>query len=132
MELLLSQAKLPTVLRLYRDTLITEMKAAIKATVAALLPVLLARPLDSDLVTGDRVVDSDGLLPNSCLYPQTYYCSFCIHLLHYDRWEFVVGKQVAKSIFWKLCSTFECYFQSCTGKPIVVTLDILSYWLDVS
>ncbi|CAL9156248.1 unnamed protein product [Musa hybrid cultivar] len=57
---LLRTAKLPAVLRLYRDTLITEMKAAIKATVAALLPVLLSRPLDSDLITGDRVGDSDG------------------------------------------------------------------------
>lgn len=48
-------------LRLYRDTLITEMKASIKATVAASLPVLLARSMDSDLVTGDRVGDSEGL-----------------------------------------------------------------------
>ncbi|XP_042408605.1 vacuolar protein sorting-associated protein 54, chloroplastic-like [Zingiber officinale] len=57
---LLRTAKLPSVLRLYRDTLITEMKASIKATVAASLPVLLARPMDSDLVTSDRVGDSDG------------------------------------------------------------------------
>ncbi|KAG1362575.1 putative Vacuolar protein sorting-associated protein 54, chloroplastic [Cocos nucifera] len=52
--------KLPAVLRIYRDALITDMKAAIKTTVAELLPVLVARPLDSDLVAGERAVDSDG------------------------------------------------------------------------
>ncbi|KAG1354968.1 putative Vacuolar protein sorting-associated protein 54, chloroplastic [Cocos nucifera] len=53
-------AKLPVVLRIYRDTLITDMKATIKTTVAELLPVLVARPLESDLVMGERAVDSDG------------------------------------------------------------------------
>lgn len=55
------QAKLPAVLRIYRDTLITDMKATIKNTVAELLPVLVARPVESDLVMGERAVDSDGL-----------------------------------------------------------------------
>lgn len=54
------QAKLPAVLRIYRETLITEMKATIKSTVAELLPILLPRPLESDLVTGERAVDSHG------------------------------------------------------------------------
>jgi hypothetical protein len=36
------------------------MKASIKATVAELLPVLAARAMDSDSVTGDRAADSDG------------------------------------------------------------------------
>ncbi|KAL6650281.1 hypothetical protein ACP70R_009206 [Stipagrostis hirtigluma subsp. patula] len=57
---LLRTDKLPAVLRIYRDTLITVMKASIKATVAELLPVLSARPLDSDSVTGDRAADSDA------------------------------------------------------------------------
>lgn len=72
----LFQAKLPAVLRLYRDTLITEMKAAIKATVAALLPVLLSRPLDSDLITGDRVGDSDGLTLSLSLSLKIYHVTF--------------------------------------------------------
>lgn len=55
------QDKLPAVLRIYRDTLITVMKASIKATVAELLPVLTARPIDSDSVTGDRATDADGI-----------------------------------------------------------------------
>lgn len=57
---LLRTDKLPAVLRIYRDTLITVMKASIKATVAELLPVLTARPIDSDSVTGDRATDSDA------------------------------------------------------------------------
>ncbi|OEL19382.1 Vacuolar protein sorting-associated protein 54, chloroplastic [Dichanthelium oligosanthes] len=52
--------KLPAVLRIYRDTLITVMKASIKATVAELLPVLTARPIDSDSVSGDRAADADA------------------------------------------------------------------------
>ncbi|CAD6264201.1 unnamed protein product [Miscanthus lutarioriparius] len=57
---LLRTDKLPAVLRIYRDTLITVMKASIKATVAELLPVLTARPIDSDSITGDRATDADA------------------------------------------------------------------------
>jgi len=38
------------------------MKASIKATVAELLLVLTARPIDSDSVTGDRAADADGII----------------------------------------------------------------------
>ncbi|CAN6242546.1 unnamed protein product [Urochloa humidicola] len=58
---LLRTDKLPAVLRIYRDTLITVMKASIKATVAELLPILTARPIDSDSVTGDRATDTDAV-----------------------------------------------------------------------
>lgn len=57
---LLRTEKVPAVLRIYRDTLITVMKASIKATVAELLPTLISRPIDSDSVTGDRAADSDA------------------------------------------------------------------------
>ncbi|KAF5811438.1 putative vacuolar protein sorting-associated protein [Helianthus annuus] len=57
---LLRTAKLPTVLRVYRDTVTSNMKTVIKSVVAELLPVLLARPLDSDFKPGDRIVDADG------------------------------------------------------------------------
>lgn len=57
---LLRTAKLPSVLRMYRDTLTADMKTAIKTAVAELLPVLVVRPQESDLSTGDRIVDSDG------------------------------------------------------------------------
>lgn len=54
------QAKLPSVLRIYRDTLTADMKNAIKTAVADLLPLLLAQPLESDLASGERLVDVDG------------------------------------------------------------------------
>lgn len=57
---LLRTAKLPSVLRIYRDTLTADMKTAIKTAVAELLPVLVARPLDSDFAPGERMVDADG------------------------------------------------------------------------
>ncbi|XP_022721291.1 vacuolar protein sorting-associated protein 54, chloroplastic-like isoform X3 [Durio zibethinus] len=56
---LLRMAKLPFVLRTYRDTLTADMKTAIKTAVAELLPVLVARPLDSDLIA-ERTMDVDG------------------------------------------------------------------------
>ncbi|XP_020247722.1 vacuolar protein sorting-associated protein 54, chloroplastic [Asparagus officinalis] len=64
---LLRTVKLPAVLRIYRDTLITEMKAAIKSTVAELLPVLLARPIESDVLSGERTVDSDVYMMHNVL-----------------------------------------------------------------
>ncbi|XP_024964036.1 vacuolar protein sorting-associated protein 54, chloroplastic-like isoform X1 [Cynara cardunculus var. scolymus] len=57
---LLRTAKLPAVLRVYRDTVTSDMKTAIKSVVAELLPVLVARPLDSDFMPGERIVDNDG------------------------------------------------------------------------
>ena len=47
-------------LRIYRDTLTADMKTAIKNAVAELLPVLLSRPLESELTPGERTVDADG------------------------------------------------------------------------
>ncbi|CAK9321316.1 unnamed protein product [Citrullus colocynthis] len=57
---LLRTAKLPSVLRLYRDAVTADMKTAIKNAVAELLPVLLIRPLDSDFAPGERTMDGDG------------------------------------------------------------------------
>lgn len=54
------QAKLPAVLRIYRDTLTADMKTAIKMAVEELLRVLGAQPVDSDFVAGERAVDADG------------------------------------------------------------------------
>lgn len=47
-------------MRIYRDTLTADMKMAIKTSVAELLPVLVARPLESDFSPGERAVDADG------------------------------------------------------------------------
>ncbi|KAL2998112.1 hypothetical protein AAZX31_09G079300 [Glycine max] len=57
---LLRTAKLPSVLRTYRDTLTADMKSAIKTAVAELLPVLACRGSESEFFSGDRAVDADG------------------------------------------------------------------------
>ncbi|KAJ8758668.1 hypothetical protein K2173_000389 [Erythroxylum novogranatense] len=57
---LLRIAKLPAVLRVYRDNLTGDMKNAIKTAVAELLPILVSQPLDSDFNPGERAVDADG------------------------------------------------------------------------
>ncbi|KAH9611316.1 hypothetical protein KSS87_023678 [Heliosperma pusillum] len=57
---LLRTAKLPSVLRMYRDTLTADMKTAIKTSVAELLPILVARLPESDLSAGERTGDADG------------------------------------------------------------------------
>ncbi|CAI0393656.1 unnamed protein product [Linum tenue] len=57
---LLRTAKLPSVLRIYRDTLTADMKTAIKNAVSELLPILIARPLESDFTPVERTVDADG------------------------------------------------------------------------
>uniref|UniRef100_A0A2N9H029 Vacuolar protein sorting-associated protein 54 C-terminal domain-containing protein n=1 Tax=Fagus sylvatica TaxID=28930 RepID=A0A2N9H029_FAGSY len=56
---LLRTAQLPSVLRIYRDTLTADMKNAIKNAVAELLPVLVARP-ELEFTPGERTVDADG------------------------------------------------------------------------
>lgn len=64
----LLQGKLPTVLRLYRDTLAAEMKSAIKAVVSELLPVLVSSPSDFDSMQGERVSELDGELALNTFY----------------------------------------------------------------
>ncbi|GAB2221813.1 hypothetical protein Drorol1_Dr00013003 [Drosera rotundifolia] len=57
---LLRTGKLPSVLRVYCDMLTADMKTAIKTAVAELLPILVARPQDSDFQPGDRTTDGDS------------------------------------------------------------------------
>lgn len=66
------QAKLPFVLRTYRDTLTADMKTAIKTAVAELLPVLVGQPLESDM-GAERTVDADG---KNYLYNKSSLCVF--------------------------------------------------------
>lgn len=57
---LLRTAKLPPVLRIYRDTLTASMKTTIKNAVAELLPTFSAQSLESDLTPAERTADTDG------------------------------------------------------------------------
>ncbi|KAL2623879.1 hypothetical protein R1flu_008124 [Riccia fluitans] len=64
---LLRTSKLPSILRVYRDTLIIDIKATIKTLVAELLPVLFTRPAEGDLPSADRQADMEvGGLSLAC------------------------------------------------------------------
>ncbi|KAF9667041.1 hypothetical protein SADUNF_Sadunf16G0291500 [Salix dunnii] len=57
---LLRTAKLPSVLRIYRDTLTTSMKTAIKNAVAELISAFSAQSLESEQTSAERTADTDG------------------------------------------------------------------------
>ncbi|KAJ6836766.1 putative vacuolar protein sorting-associated protein 54, chloroplastic [Iris pallida] len=110
---LLRTARLPAVLRIYRDILITEMKAAIKSTVAELLPILLARPLEFDLVTGEQVVDADGRglslaskLRNLC--PESF-VQLLIAIYKVVQAHLTRAAEVKKVIEWTMGNLDGCY-----------------------
>ncbi|KAJ7969242.1 Vacuolar protein sorting-associated protein 54 chloroplastic [Quillaja saponaria] len=105
---LLRTAKLPAVLRIYRDTLTADMKTAIKTAVAELLPILAGRALESDFSPGDRTVDADGggaslasklrSLSSEC-FVQLLSAIFMIVQAHLVR-----AAEVKKAIEWILCN----------------------------
>ncbi|GAB4826405.1 Vacuolar protein sorting-associated protein 54 [Ancistrocladus abbreviatus] len=101
---LLRTAKLPSVLRMYRDTLTADMKTAIKTVVAELLPVLFVQPLESDFSPGERTGDADSGGPSlasrlkslsSESFVQLLGAIFKIVLAHLVR-----AAEVKKSIEW--------------------------------
>ncbi|XP_022926602.1 vacuolar protein sorting-associated protein 54, chloroplastic-like [Cucurbita moschata] len=104
---LLRTAKLPSVLRLYRDAVTVDMKTAIKNAVAELLPVLLVRPLDSDFAPGERTKDTDGGASlasklrglSSEGFVQLLNAIFKIVQVHLVR-----AAEVKKSIEWIMCN----------------------------
>nr|XP_016440247.1 PREDICTED: vacuolar protein sorting-associated protein 54, chloroplastic-like [Nicotiana tabacum] len=105
---LLRTAKLPAVLRIYRDTLTSDMKTAIKMAVEELLRVLGAQPMDSDFVAGERAVDADGGSSSLAgrlrsLSPESF-----VHLLKavflIVQAHLAQASQVKKAIEWILCN----------------------------
>ncbi|CAL5412674.1 unnamed protein product [Camellia sinensis] len=104
---LLRTEKLPSVLRIYRDTLTAHMKTAIKTAVADILPVLLTQPLESDYAPGERIVDADGGLSlasklrslSSEIFVRLLEAIFCIVRAHLVR-----AAEVKKAIEWIICN----------------------------
>ncbi|OIT06622.1 PREDICTED: vacuolar protein sorting-associated protein 54, chloroplastic-like [Nicotiana attenuata] len=121
---LLRTAKLPAVLRIYRDTLTADMKTAIKTSVEELLRVLCAQPLDSDFVAGERVVDTDGgssslasrlrsLPPES--FVQLLKAIFMIVQAHLAR-----ASEVKKTIEWIICHLDDHYAADSVAAAIAL------------
>ncbi|XP_050221650.1 vacuolar protein sorting-associated protein 54, chloroplastic isoform X2 [Mercurialis annua] len=121
---LLRTAKLPTVLRMYRDTLTADMKTAIKNAVAELLPILMARPLESDFSTGDRTVEADGgnlslatklKSLSSESFVQLLSAIFKIVAAHLLR-----AAEVKKAIEWIMCNLDGHYAADSVAAAIVI------------
>lgn len=110
---LLRTAKLPSILRIYRDMLTADMKTAIKTTVAELLPVLVARSAELDFTPGERTNDGEGggsslasklrSLSSEC-FVQLLGAIFGIVQVHLVR-----AAEVKKAIEWILCNLDDHY-----------------------
>ncbi|KAK1368153.1 Vps54 domain-containing protein [Heracleum sosnowskyi] len=121
---LLRTAKLPTVLRLYRDTLTAEMKSAIKMVVSELLPVLVSRPSDSDFNQGERVVDSDSGGSTLVSKLKTLSSENFVQLLRTIFrvvWAHLVrAAEVKKAIEWIMCNLDGHYAADSVAAAIAV------------
>lgn len=104
---LLRTAKLPSVLRIYHDTLTADMKTAIKTAVAELLPVLVARTLESEFAPGERT-DADGGGSSLASKLRSLSSESFVHLLDVIfkivRAHLVRAAEVKKAIEWIMCN----------------------------
>ncbi|KAM3361692.1 vacuolar protein sorting-associated protein 54, chloroplastic isoform X1 [Capsicum galapagoense] len=104
---LLRTAKLPAVLRIYRDTLTADMKTAIKMAVEELLRVLGAQPVESDFVAGERAVDADGGSSSLASRLRSLSPECFVHLLKavflIVQAHLAQASEVKKAIEWILC-----------------------------
>ncbi|KAK1384786.1 Vps54 domain-containing protein [Heracleum sosnowskyi] len=121
---LLRTGKLPTVLRLYRDTLTAEMKSAIKAVVSELLPVLVSIPSDFDSTQGERVSDLDGGGSSLVSKLKTLASDSFVQLLQTlfrVVWAHLVrAAEVKKAIEWIMCNLNGHYAADSVAAAIAV------------
>ncbi|KAG5516024.1 hypothetical protein RHGRI_036913 [Rhododendron griersonianum] len=121
---LLRTAKLPSVLRIYRDTLTADMKNAIKTAVADLLPLLLAQPLESDLAPGERVVDADGggssLASKLRIMPPENFVQLLTAILRIVKAHLVRAAEVKKAIEWIMCNIGGHYAADSVAAAIAI------------
>lgn len=121
---LLRTAKLPAVLRLYRDTLTADMKTAIKNAVAELLPVLVSRPLESELGTGERTVDADGASASLASKLRSLSSESFVQLLSVIfmivRAHLVRAAEVKKAVEWIMCNLDGHYAADSVAAAIAV------------
>ncbi|XP_057465271.1 vacuolar protein sorting-associated protein 54, chloroplastic isoform X2 [Actinidia eriantha] len=121
---LLRTAKLPSVLRIYRDTLTADMKNAIKTAVADLLPVLLAQPLESDFTQGERTVDADGGSSSLARKLRSMSTESFVQLLaaifSIVRAHLVRSAEVKKAIEWIMCNIDGHYAADSVAAAIAI------------
>ncbi|WCJ24438.1 Vacuolar protein sorting-associated protein 54 chloroplastic [Euphorbia peplus] len=121
---LLRTAKLPSVLRMYRDTLTADMKTAIKTAVAELLPILLARPLESDFTPGERSIDADGGAVSLASKLRSLSSESFVQLLgaifSIVQAHLVRAAEVKKAIEWIMCNLDGHYAADSVAAAIAV------------
>ncbi|KAL6132444.1 hypothetical protein ACLB2K_064687 [Fragaria x ananassa] len=121
---LLRTAKLPSVLRLYRDQLTADMKNAIKNAVAELLPILVSRPLESDFTPGERVADADGIGASLASKLRSLSSESFVQLLSaiflIVRAHLVRSAEVKKAIEWIMCNLDGHYASDSVAAALAV------------
>ncbi|EOA15956.1 hypothetical protein CARUB_v10004052mg [Capsella rubella] len=121
---LLRTAKFPSILRMYRDALTSEMKNAIKNAVAELLPVLVARSLDSDFSHGDRSVDVDGgglsLASKLRSLSSEAFANLLTAIFRIVQAHLLRASEVKKAIEWILCNIDGHYAADSVAAAIAV------------
>ncbi|KAG7542226.1 Vacuolar protein sorting-associated protein 54 C-terminal [Arabidopsis thaliana x Arabidopsis arenosa] len=121
---LLRTAKFPSILRMYRDTLTSEMKNAIKKAVAELLPILVARSLESDFSHGERSVDVDGgglsLASKLRTLSSEAFVNLLTAIFKIVQAHLVRASEVKKAIEWILCNIDGHYAADSVAAAIAV------------
>ncbi|KAI5572019.1 hypothetical protein BDE02_11G134000 [Populus trichocarpa] len=121
---LLRTAKLPPVLRIYRDTLTASMKNTIKNAVAELLPTFSAQSLESDLTPAERTADTDGgglsLASKLRSLSSENFVLLLSAIFNIVQAHLVRAAEVKKAIEWIMCSVDGHYAADSVAAAIAV------------
>lgn len=121
---LLRTAKLPPVLRIYRDTLTASMKTTIKNAVAELLPTFSAQSLESDLTPAERTADTDGgglsLASKLRSLSSENFVLLLSAIFNIVQAHLVRAAEVKKAIEWIMCSVDGHYAADSVAAAIAV------------
>uniref|UniRef100_A0A6N2K5X8 Vacuolar protein sorting-associated protein 54 C-terminal domain-containing protein n=1 Tax=Salix viminalis TaxID=40686 RepID=A0A6N2K5X8_SALVM len=121
---LLRTAKLPPVLRIYRDTLTASMKTTIKNAVAELLPTFSAQSLESDLTPTERTADTDGgglsLASKLRSLSSENFVLLLSAIFNIVQAHLVRAAEVKKAIEWIMCSVDGHYAADSIAAAIAV------------
>ncbi|KAJ6950615.1 vacuolar protein sorting-associated protein 54 [Populus alba x Populus x berolinensis] len=121
---LLRTARLPSVLRIYRDTLTASMKTTIKNAVAELLPVFSAQSLESERTSAERTADTDGgglsLASKLRSLSSENFVLLLSAIFNIVQAHLVQAAEVKKAIEWIMCSVDGHYAADSVAAAIAV------------
>ncbi|KAI4370923.1 hypothetical protein MLD38_019215 [Melastoma candidum] len=121
---LLRTAKLPSVLRVYRDMLTADMKTAIKNTVADLLPILVARHAEANFSEADKTADGEGGASSLAGKLRSLTSESFVELLDaifgIVRVHLIQAAEVKKAIEWIMCNLDDQYAANSVATAITL------------